>query len=399
MLSQQLSRIAHIIFYLSMSLLAVAEEDSHFDHWLNTLKSDAIAAGISAHTVDDTFKNAQYLPRVVELDRGQPEFISPFLSYVEKRVSQSRVIEGRASLYEQDAILSQVEAQYGVPKQILVAFWGLETNYGRNKGNFGLPSALMTLAYEGRRAAFFRNQLFDTMRIVDAGHNTVAGMRGSWAGAMGHMQFMPSTLLKYGVDADADGRINIWTSLPDAFASAANYLSQVGWRKTELAAIEVKLPAHFDYNQAQLNYRQSALDWTKLGVQTIDGSTLPQQSNAAILLPQGQYGPAFMVFDNFDVIMDWNRSVNYALSVVHLANQLVGDKPIIAGDLAEKEALSFKQMWDLQTKLNAMGFDCGQPDGFPGLKTQTAIRQYQATQQLTPDGYASPNLYRRIFQP
>jgi len=228
---------------------------------------------------------------------------------------------------------------------------------------------------------------------------TVAGMRGSWAGAMGHMQFMPSTLLKYGVDADADGRINIWTSLPDAFSSAANYLNKVGWRKNELAAIEVKLPVDFDYSQAQLNNRKSTADWTKLGVLDIGSSALPAQENAAILLPQGKYGPAFMVFNNFDAIMDWNRSVNYALSVVHLANQLIGDKPIMAGDFAEKEALSFNQMWALQSKLNDLGFDCGQPDGFPGLKTQAAIRQYQATQGIVQDGYASPSLYRRLFQP
>ncbi|MES2547629.1 MAG: lytic murein transglycosylase [Pseudomonadota bacterium] len=379
--------------------LAVADGSNYFELWLSALKTEAREAQISAQTVEETFKTAQYLPRVIVLDRGQPEFISPFLSYVEKRVSPDRITQGRALLQEQEALLNPIEAQYGVPKQILVAFWGLETNYGGNKGNFGLPSALMTLAYEGRRAAFFRNQLLDTMRIVDAGHNTVAGMRGSWAGAMGHMQFMPSTLLKYGVDADADGRINIWNSLPDAFSSAANYLNKVGWRKDEVAAIEVKLPAHFDYSQARLNYRQQASDWAKLGVRDMAGNALPNHANAAILLPQGQYGPAFMVFSNFDVIMDWNRSVNYALSVVHLSNQLLADKPIVAGDLAEKEAISFNQMWALQGRLNELGFDCGEPDGFPGLKTQAAIRQYQASQHLAQDGYASPSLYYRLLQP
>ncbi|MES2580622.1 MAG: lytic murein transglycosylase [Pseudomonadota bacterium] len=399
MLKNGFKLIVNAFVCFNISFSSIAGESSDFDAWLAALKSEAKAVHISAQTIDETFENAEYLPRVIVFDRGQPEFISPFLSYVEKRVTTDRVAQGRALLFEHETLLSQIEVQYGVPKQILMAFWGLETNYGSNKGDFSLPSSLMTLAYEGRRAAFFRNQLFDTMRVVDAGHNTVAGMRGSWAGAMGHMQFMPSTLLKYGVDADADGRINIWTSLPDAFASAANYLSQVGWHKAELAAVEVTLPANFDYSLARLNYRQHALAWTKLGVLTIEGNALPEQANAAILLPQGQYGPAFMIFSNFDVIMDWNRSVNYALSVVHLANQLKGDKPIVAGDLAEKEALSFNQMWALQSKLNELGFDCGQPDGFPGLKTQAAIRQYQATQRMTQDGYASPSLYQRLFQP
>jgi membrane-bound lytic murein transglycosylase B len=275
----------------------------------------------------------------------------------------------------------------------------LETEYGSNKGNYGLPSSLMTLAYEGRRAEFFRNQLLDTMRIVDAKHNTVAGMRGSWAGAMGHMQFMPSTLLKHGVDADGDGRINIWTSLPDAFASAANYLANTGWRKDEPVALEVKLPANFDYSLAQLNSRKNTVDWSSLGVLDIEGKALPVLENAAILLPQGWQGPAFVVFSNFDVVMDWNRSVKYALSVAHLANRFVDDKPMLADAGLEKEALTFNQMWALQARLNLLGFKCGIPDGFPGLKTQGAIRQYQATKNLPQDGYASPSLYQQLMLP
>lgn len=380
-------------------LTAQAEDKQDFSDWLALLKQEAQAVNISEATIENTFKNAQYLPSVIKFDRAQPEFISPFLSYIEKRVTPNRIGIGRSKLVEHDVLLNQIEAQYGVAKQVLVAFWGLETHYGANKGNYGLPSALVTLAYEGRRADFFRGQLLDSMRIVDAGHNKVVGMRGSWAGAMGHMQFMPSTLLKHGVDADADGRINIWTSLPDAFASAANYLSKAGWHKDEPAAIEVKLPADFDYAQAQLLNRKTVADWVKLGVFSMDDSALPPLERAAIVLPQGWQGPAFMVFGNFDVIMDWNRSVNYALSVVHLANQLNGGKQIEAGADAEKESLSFNQMWALQSKLNELGFDSGTPDGFPGLKTQAAIRQYQATKKLPQDGYASPSLYTRLLQP
>ncbi len=388
-----------LVFLSSISQITSAEPNPDFTSWLEALKAEAKAASISQKTIDNTFKNAKYLPRVIVLDRGQPEFISPFLSYIEKRVTPNQIEHGRAMLQQHDALLLDIETHYGVPKNILVAFWGLETSYGRNKGNFGLPSSLMTLAYEGRRAAFFRNQLLDAMRIVDAGHNSVAGMRGSWAGAMGHMQFMPSTMLKYGVDADIDGRINIWTSMPDAFASAANYVSKVGWRKDEQIAVEVKLPATFDYSQAHLNNRKSTADWIKLGVTNIKGDALPTLENAALLLPQGWQGPVFMVFSNFDVIMDWNRSVNYALSVVHLANQLEKESPIIAGADAETEALSFNQMWALQGRLNELGFDCGAPDGFPGLKSQAAVRQYQATQQLPQDGYASASLYQRLLKP
>ena len=387
------------IALVTTSFSAKAYDAQDFADWLLEFKLEAKSQHISAKTIKNTFKKAKYLPQVIVLDRGQPEFISPFLSYVSNRITPSKIGLGRTMLQQHNVLLTQVEMQYGVPKQILVAFWGLETHYGQNKGGFGLPSSLMTLAYEGRRAEFFRAQLLATMRIIDAGHNKVEAMRGSWAGAMGHMQFMPSTLLKHGVDADGDGRINIWTSLPDSFASAANYLKNAGWQKGEIAMLEVKLPVDFNYNLAQLQNRKSASNWERLGVTTIDNTPLPAQDNAAILLPQGWQGPAFMVFSNFDVILDWNRSVNYALSVAHLANQFVNDNPIIAGAEAETEALSFNQMWALQGKLNELGFDCGAPDGFPGLQTQAAIRQYQATKNMPQDGYASPSLYQQLLQP
>jgi membrane-bound lytic murein transglycosylase B len=372
-------------------------ENISLSAWMRAFKAEAIASDISAITIKNTFKSAKYLPQVIKLDRAQPEFITPFLNYVDKRVNASTVARGKNLIQENDVLLTQIENQYGVPKQILIAFWGVETGYGSNKGQFGLPSALMTLAYEGRRADFFRGQLLDTMRIVDAGHHHISGMRGSWAGASGHMQFMPSTMLKYGVDADNDGRVNIWTSLPDAFASAANYLSLTGWQKNEIAAIEVKLPATFPYNEAMLTNRKNVTDWVKLGVTDVNGKTLPNLTNAAIVLPQGWQGPAFMVFTNFDVMMDWNRSVNYALSVAHLASQYSGGAAIIGGTDAEKQALTYYQMITLQNKLNALGFDCGKPDGFPGLQTQAAVRQYQATKNLPQDGYASPSLYEKIF--
>ena len=373
--------------------------DEAFIAWLDALKEEARANQISDRTIQATFQHAKLLPHVIALDRSQPEFISPFLSYLEKRVNADQIALARQMLQTHEDLLTQVEAQYGVPKEIIIAFWGMETNYGNNKGNFGLPSTLMTLAYEGRRSTFFRSQLMDTMRVIDAGHNTVSGMRGSWAGAMGHMQFMPSTLLKYGVDADSDGRINIWTSLDDAFASAANYLAKVGWRKKEITALEVKLPVNFDYSQAQLQTRKTTAEWAALGVVDVKHDALPAQENAAILLPQGWQGPAFMVFSNFDVVMDWNRSVNYALSVSHLANQLQADKPVIGGAEAEKSALSYNQIWAIQAKLNTLGFECGEPDGFPGFMTQAAIRAYQATQQLPQDGFASPSLYQRLLMP
>ena len=376
---------------------AIAENNQDFNSWLAVFKTEALAANISEKTIEDTFKNASLLSRVIVLDRGQPEFISPFLDYLDKRVTTNQITTGRAKLQEHQVLLNEMEANYGVPKNILIAFWGLETSYGGNKGNFHVASSLMSLAFEGRRAAFFRSQLFDAMRIIDAGHNSATSMRGSWAGAMGHMQFMPSTLLKYGVDADDDGRIDIWKSKPDAFASAANYISRVGWRYNEPIATEVKLPVNFDYALARLNNRKSTLEWVNLGVKDIRNNVIPTLENTAIVMPQGWQGPAFMIFSNFDVVMDWNRSVNYALSVAYLANQLEKDNPIIARENVQAQALSFNQMWALQGRLNELGYDCGPPDGFPGLKTQTAVGQYQASQFLPQDGYASFSLYQQLL--
>lgn len=386
------------LFIVISLLLQNAYADSYedFNNWVKDFKLEATAAFISEKTIDDTFKYASLSPKVIVLDRGQPEFISPFLSYLDKRVTLNQITIGRAKLKEHRLLLDSIEENYGVPRNILIAFWGLETGYGANKGNFHVASSLMSLAIEGRRAAFFRSQLLDAMHVIDAGHNTAAGMRGSWAGAMGHMQFMPSTLIKYGVDADDDGRIDIWTSKADAFASAANYVSKVGWRHGEPIAIEVTLPKDFNYAQARLNIRKSTLEWVDLGVKDIRNNDLPTLENTAIVIPQGWLGPAFMIFSNFDVVMDWNRSVNYALSVAYLANQLNGNMPIIARKKAQAQALSFNQMWALQGRLNELGYDCGPPDGFPGLKTQSAISLYQASQFLPQDGYASFTLYEQL---
>lgn len=388
----------YLLIILSFCVsFAQAETQQTFAEWQQELTADALREGISKKTVDATFKQARLLPRVIQLDRSQPEFISTFLDYLNQRVNANLVERGRSLMTQHQPLLTDVEARYGVPKQVLVAFWGMETHYGKVQGDFDLASALMTLAYEGRRAVFFRNELFNLMRIVDARHRqSAARIQGSWAGAMGHMQFMPSTLLAHGVDANHDGRVDIWQSLPDAMYSAANYLSTVGWHSDEPIMVQVDLPTDFDYRLAKLNYRQQVDAWKALGVYV--PSHIRNLEHAAILLPQGWRGPALMVFSNFDVVMDWNRSVNYALAVAYLSEQLVGVADIAVADDVELGALSFNEMWALQGKLNELGFPSGPPDGFPGLKTQEAIRMYQAEHGLPQDGYASPSLYVRLVE-
>jgi len=415
----------------------VAKED--FYTWLENIRYEAKALGMADETTLNFVNRTAYLPNVIKLDRAQPEFISPFLDYFAQRVDDRKIQKGRALLLKHQALLTQIEAQYGVPKQILIAFWGMETQYGNVQGNIDILSALATLAYEGRRADFFKAQLLDALLMVDLGYVDAENFKGSWAGAFGNMQFMPTTFMLYAVDGDADGLIDVTNSLPDAFASAAHYLSSIGWQARAPVMLEVKVPASFDWQNAQLAIKKTPQAWAKLGVQVyplasneesvvagIDGVSVkvtPVASQPAvnagnvnggadtqapdilsnttamtsILLPQGWQGPAFMVFDNFDIIMQWNRSVNYALSVAQLAKLLNQEPAIMGGDFAEGGALSYQQMLDLQNQLNARGFDAGVADGLPGLQTQAAVRAYQVQQQLPADGYASPSLYQNLL--
>ena len=435
------------LFYSLFPSLVLAQDD--LSTWLAGFKQDALAAGISDVTVTATINHIELLPNIIKLDLAQPEFISPFLEYYQKRVDAQKIARGRELLAQYESLLNQIEAQYGVPKSLLVAFWGMETNYGSYQGDVDTLSALATLAYDGRRAGFFRNQLLDAMRMIDGGYAKVDQFRGSWAGAFGNMQFMPTTFMMYAIDGDGDNHVDLVNSAADAFASAANYLSQVGWRQGEPVMLEVQLPPDFNWLNAQFNLRKPIDEWAQLGVMVVQGSgdaagskltqvrtpmkkfkakkikskvhqvvnkvkakttaigeqhhslvataRLPKVSGqAAIVLPQGWRGPAFMVFDNFDAVMDWNRSVNYALSVAQLAKRINGESRILGGQFAEVDALTFEQMFELQEMLNARGLNAGEPDGFPGIKTQTAIRGYQLSQHLPADGYASPTLYNNL---
>lgn len=382
---------------LLASVVTSADDGEGFQAWVSAVRQEALALHIAPEAVEATLNQVTYLPKVIELDRRQPEFVTSFSAYVNRRINQRVVNKGKQMLQDYQGVLYVVEELYQVPKEVLVAFWGMETNFGSYMGDIPLASALATLSYEGRRAEFFKRELFNLMRVVERDQQYEEPITGSWAGATGHMQFMPSTLLKYGVDADVDGKIDIWNSYPDVFSSAANYLSQAGWQPGKPISMLVALPAGFDYSQAQLQLYKPVSEWVKLGVVGVPEETksLPQ---AAIILPQGFDGPAYMVFPNFEVIMQWNRSVNYALSVSLLSQQLRQGIYTLATP-PEPPALSYQQMWTLQEALNAQGFDSGTPDGFPGAKTQAAIRRYQATQKLPQDGYPGIEMFNRLTAP
>ena len=383
------------VLVLLASEPALAEDDAAFRQWVSDFRQEALTSNIAVQAVDVTLAQVSYLPRVVELDRKQPEFVTSFSAYVNRRINPRVVSKGKQLLDDYAGVLNVVEERYQVPREVLVAFWGLETNFGGYMGDFSLPAALATLSYDGRRAEFFKRELISLMQVIEREQRYDQPVTGSWAGATGQMQFMPSTLLKYGVDADADGKVDIWASYPDIFSSAANYLAKAGWKPGQPASAQVVLPGGFDFSLAQLKLTRPASAWKALGVQGIPEG-VPAQMPSAIVLPQGYEGPAYMVFPNFDVIMQWNRSINYALSVSLLSQQLRQAEFDLSLP-AEPPALSLQQMWQLQATLNQLGFDCGAPDGFPGAKTQAAIRLYQASQGLPQDGYAGAALYARLL--
>ena len=302
---------------------AVAQEDGaeSFEEWRKGVRSEALGLGISAATFDAAFADIEPIPRVIELDRSQPEVTLTFDQYVERVVPESRVAKGRKLLAEHRDLLEPIGRKYGVPPRFIVALWGIETNFGQYLGGFPVIGALATLAHDGRRSAYFRQELLHALRILEDGHITADAMVGSWAGAMGQSQFMPSSFVNYAIDYDDDGRRDIWGTQGDVFASAANYLAQAGWHAGETWGRRVQLPASFDHALTGLEVKKTLADWQALGLRRADGGALPQAAmNGSVVLPGGEGGPAYLVYDNYRTIMRWNRSFYFATSVGLLAD-------------------------------------------------------------------------------
>lgn len=303
----------------------VATAESGFGTFLAGVRAEALEKGLKPETLDAALANVVHIDRVIELDRKQPEFTLSFNEYLGRIVSQSRVEEGRRKLAENKALLTEIERRYGVQPRFVVALWGIETNFGKNTGGMSVVSSLATLAYDGRRSKYFRTELMNALTILDQGHITPANMIGSWAGAMGQCQFMPSTFLKFAVDWDGDGKRNIWTNRSDALASAANYLSSEGWKGDQTWGRAVKLPSDFPRSALGTDTRKTVTEWAALGVKAVDGKPLPARDiSASIVLAEGSKGPPFMVYDNFRTIMKWNRSTFFALAAGHLADRIGG---------------------------------------------------------------------------
>jgi len=383
-------RILLVTLLLAVSPLQAQVQS--FDEWLADLRAEAALLGISASTLA-ALDNIAPLERVLELDNSQPEFVQTFTRYIELRVTPGQVSRGQQLLQQHGVLLDEVRQRYGVQPHYLAAFWAIESNFGRATGGFSVLEALATLAYDPRRSEFFRRELLTALRIIDDGHIAPERMSGSWAGAMGQLQFLPSVFDRYGVDGDGDGRIDIWNSLPDVFHSAANFLSQSGWRGDQRWGREVLLPDNFDYRQSGTGVRKPLDEWRGMGVTTLDGNPFPVVAGmeASVILPAGANGPAFLAYGNFRATMAYNPSTFYALTVGHLADRFAGGSAI--QNMPENEqALSVVEVQELQELLNQRGFDSGTPDGRVGRMTRAAIRAYQDSAGLPMDGYASGQL-------
>ena len=374
-----------------------ADGTDEFGQCIVGLQARARAEGISEPVVSEVLGTVDRVERVIELDRNQPEFTRTFADYYDRRVTDDRVARGRQLRDQNRELLDTVQQRYGVPAHYLLAFWGLETNFGTYFGKIPTPDALATLACDPRRSDFFTGELMSALRIIDAGDITADGMLGSWAGAMGHMQFLPSVFLRYAIDGDGDGRRDLWGSTADAMHSAANFLRGLGWESGLRWGREVRLPEGFDYSLAGRNNRRPLSEWAGLDVRNAYGGAMPPLDiSAAVLVPAGHEGPAFLAYENFDVIMRWNRSEYYAIAVGRLADRIAGSGPLTrpadpGGDRVTRDAVR-----QLQEDLTALGYEPGEPDGIFGPATSQALSQFQKSQAVIADGHLDTDAIARV---
>ncbi len=367
--------------------------DAEFSACLKDLSKKAKLAGISTTTIEQGLAKAKFNKRVIQLDRQQPEFSTTFADYFNRATSEQRIAQGKAMWLKHKALLDKVSQKYGVPAPYILAFWGLETDYGRVFGNIPLVDSLSTLACDTRRSSFFTSELISALSILDAGDIGPDKMVGSWAGALGNFQFMPSAFIQNAVDYDGDKKRDLWNSTPDAIASAAKYLQNLGWQANSRWGREVKLPSGFPFHEAGLKNNKTLAEWKQLGVKTADNQALPSENiKASLLVPSGYKGPAFLVYENFNVIMRWNRAEFYALAVGHLADRIAGAGPLVQAPPTDEPRLRFDQITALQEQLNQRGFDAGTPDGIFGPGTRRALSQFQHQQGMIADGFPSKKL-------
>lgn len=389
--------IITFIFWPLMSFAQDAGSQRGLDAWVKDFRDRALSQGIDAEVFDTAMVDVAFDPQTVQRDRNQSEFTKTLWDYLDTAASDLRVRNGRAAMDKYADTFARIEVEYGVPAEIVAAIWGLESSFGAFLGSDPVLDGLATLAYDGRRGDFFEEQLIAALGILQAGDTTAGAMTGSWAGAMGHTQFMPTSFRDHAVDYNGDGKRDIWGDDPtDALASTAAYLRANGWVTGQPWGVEVRLPDDFDYMDARRDNAQRPGVWAQQGVVAVDGAPIADDGPATLLLPGGAQGAAFLIFDNFAVLETYNTADAYVIGVGHLADRLAGGGPISADWPRGDRALSYPERIELQERLIAAGFDTEKVDGLIGPLTINAIRAYQQAEGLVPDGYAPPALLDRL---
>ncbi|MCP5074988.1 MAG: lytic murein transglycosylase [Rhodobacteraceae bacterium] len=372
----------------------VAQTEAGFQAWVKSFRNKALTNGVSARTFDKAFRGVKLNRTVMARDRKQAEFARQIWDYLDTATSPKRVKNGKAMIKKHKKKLRKIEKTYGVEWSVIVAVWGLESSYGTNMGDINIVEALATLAYEGRRRKFGEQQLLSALKIIQRGDITPNRMMGSWAGAMGHTQFIPTSYQAYAQDFTGDGKRDVWDERnpSDALASTANYLKRHGWKKGQPWGVEVKLPKGFNYGNASLKIKATGNRWSELGVRTVRGGKVPNHGEAAIFLPSGADGPAFAVYKNFFVIKRYNNANSYAMAVGHLADKINGGGEFKREWPRGPGALKLDAKIEVQELLLKAGYDIGDPDGIIGPKTIDAISAFQIKQGISPNGKADQTL-------
>lgn len=392
-------------FLLSAAALAMfaagaaSAQDESFDTWLSGFEDRMLSRGVDSGIVTSMLDGLEPNMRIIDRDRSQPEFVRPIWSYLEIAASDLRIANGRDAMAGHGETLSAIEERFGVRQEILVAIWGLESSYGAITGNNDVIRSLATLAWEGRRRDWAESQLFAVAEMIDQGYATREQLQGSWAGAMGQTQFIPTTYLERAVDFDGDGRRNIWTNEGDALASAANLLAEAGWQTGAPAVIEVALPDGFDLDGWNPNRSRLVSEWAMLGLTAANGEWHADDlmRAARLELPAGRNGPGFLTFPNFRVIKRYNNSTSYALGVAHLADRIAGGDAFVGSWPEGDTPLTRSQTREVQAALNALGHNSGTPDGIAGPNTRRALRAFQSANGHDADGYLGSAMYEAII--
>lgn len=401
MLTKYRVRVSQAITALTLLTLgqaAKAEDAPSVDFFqcVADIQQQANAAGISPQVIENALGDVNKIDKVLEYDRSQPEFVQTFPDYLNKRVTSWRIDKGLEMLAKHQELLTELTHKYGVPAHYLISFWGLETNFGNYKGKMPVIDSLATLACDPRRSGYFTQELLVALQLMEREQLDKSKLVGSWAGAMGHTQFMPSAYINYAVDGDGDDKVDLWDSEADALTSAANFLNQLGWQSGFIWGREVLLPEGLDYAVAGKDQRKSLSQWAELGITRTNKTPLPEGDlEASLILPTGANGPAFLVYKNFDVIMRWNNSESYALAVGYLADRIIGKAPWHA-PLPDLKSYPISQMKQLQSRLNTLGYEVGEADGIAGPATRKGIRAFQKSINLTADGYPSPEVFAEV---